>query len=59
MPIGVEDFKNLSPRNRLLIVLGICLLIGYFYYMYFFQGVFEKRTTLNAKLTEMQQQIEV
>ena len=59
MPIGVEDFKNLSPRNRLLIVLGICLLIGYFYYMYFFQGVFEKRTTLNAKLTEMQQQIAV
>ncbi len=33
MPIGVEDFKNLSLRNRLLIVLGICLLIGYFYYM--------------------------
>ena len=57
MPITVEDLKNLSPKTRMLIVLGICLLLGYFYYMFFFQGILEKRIALGAKLTELRQQV--
>jgi type IV pilus assembly protein PilO len=57
MPITVEDLKNLSPKMRMLIVLGICSLLGYFYYMFFFQGILEKRIALDAKLTELRQQV--
>ena len=41
----------------MLIVLGICLLLGYFYYMFFFQNILEKRIALGAKLTELRQQV--
>ncbi len=58
MAIAVEDLKKLSPRNRVLIVLGVCLLLGYFYYMFFFQSVLDKRITLGAKLTELQKQVD-
>ena len=58
MAITVDDLKKLSPRNRVLIVLGICLLLGYFYYMFFFQSVLDKRISLGAKLTELQKQVD-
>lgn len=58
MAITVEDLKKLSPRNRVLIVLGVCLLLGYFYYMFFFQSVLDKRISLGAKLTELQKQVD-
>ena len=58
MAITVDDLKKLSPRNRVLIVLGICLLLGYFYYMFFFQSVLDQRITLGAKLTELQKQVD-
>jgi type IV pilus assembly protein PilO len=57
MAISVDDLKKLSPKVRMLIVFGICLLLGYFYYMFFFQAVLEKRIALDAKLTELVQQI--
>ncbi len=57
MPVTVEDLKNLSPKMRILIVLGICLLLGYFYYMFCFQNILEKRIALGAKLTELRQQV--
>ena len=58
MAITVDDLKKLSPRNRVLIVLGVCLLLGYFYYMFFFQSVLDKRISLGAKLTELQKQVD-
>jgi type IV pilus assembly protein PilO len=57
MDLDVDSLKKLSPRMKALIVLLICLLLGYFYYMFFFQALLEKKMTLGAKLTEMQQQI--
>ena len=57
MDLDVDSLKKLSPRMKALIVLLICVLLGYFYYMFFFQALLEKKMTLGAKLTEMQQQI--
>lgn len=57
MDLDVDSLKKLSPRMKALIVSLICLLLGYFYYMFFFQALLEKKMTLGAKLTEMQQQI--
>jgi type IV pilus assembly protein PilO len=57
MAISVDDLKKLSPKMRMLIVFGICLLLGYFYYMFFFQEILAKRIALDTKLTELQQQV--
>lgn len=57
MDINVDDLKKLSLKMKALIVVVICLLLGYFYYMFFFQAILSKQMTLNAKLTELQQQI--
>jgi type IV pilus assembly protein PilO len=57
MDINVDDLKKLSLRMKALIVFLICLLLGYFYYMFFFQAILAKQMALDTKLTEMQQQI--
>jgi type IV pilus assembly protein PilO len=57
MAISVDDLKKLSPKMRVLIVFGICLLLGYFYYMFFFQEVLAKRIALDTKLTDLLQQV--
>jgi len=57
MDINVDDLKKLSPKLKALIVFLICLLLGYFYYMFFFQAILAKQMALDTKLTEMQQQI--
>jgi type IV pilus assembly protein PilO len=57
MDINVDDLKKLSPKMKALIVFLICLLLGYFYYMFFFQEIIAKQIALDAKLTGMQQQI--
>ena len=57
MDINVDDLKKLSLKMKALIVFLICLLLGYFYYMFFFQALLAKQMALDTKLTEMQQQI--
>jgi type IV pilus assembly protein PilO len=57
MDFNVDDLKKLSPKIKALIVVGICLLLGYLYYMFFFQAILAKQMALDTKLTEMQQQI--
>jgi type IV pilus assembly protein PilO len=57
MDINVDDLKKLSPKMKALIVSLVCLLLGYFYYMFFFQEIIAKQIALDAKLTGMQQQI--
>ncbi|MDP2838454.1 MAG: type 4a pilus biogenesis protein PilO [Syntrophales bacterium] len=57
MNINVDDLKKLSLKMKALIVFLICLLLGYFYYMLFFQAILTKQRALDTKLTEMQQQI--
>jgi type IV pilus assembly protein PilO len=57
MDINVDDLKKLSLKMKALIVFVICLLLGYFYYMFFFQAILAKQMTLDGKVTELQQQI--
>lgn len=57
MDLNLDDLKKLSPLKKGLAVFVFCLLIGYFYYMYFLQGIVESQFTLRAKLDEMQPQI--
>ena len=57
MDFNVDDLKKLSLKMKALIVFLICLLLGYFYYMFFFQAILAKQMALDTKLTEMQQQI--
>jgi len=57
MDINVDDLKKLSLKMKALIVFLICLLLGYFYYMFFFQAILAKQMAFDTKLTEMQQQI--
>lgn len=57
MNINVDDLKKLSLKIKVLIVFGICLLLGYLYYALFFQAILAKQMALGTKLTEMKQQI--
>ncbi len=57
MDFNVNDLKKLSPRIKALIVFVICLLLGYLYYMLFFQAILAKQTALNTRLMDLQQQI--
>jgi type IV pilus assembly protein PilO len=57
MDVNLDDLKKLPLKMKVLIVFLICVLLGYFYYMFFFQEILAKQVTLDAKLTEMQQQI--
>ena len=57
MDINVDSLKKLSIKMKALIVFLICLLLGYFYYMFFFQAILAKQKSLDTKLMEMQQQI--
>lgn len=57
MDLNVDDLKKLSLKIKVLIVFGICLLLGYLYYALFFQAILAKQMALGTKLTEMKQQI--
>ena len=57
MAINLDELKNLSPKVKALIIVLACILISYFYYMFFLQAALEKRITLGAKLTDLQQQV--
>lgn len=57
MAITLEDIKKLSPMVKALIVCLAYLILGYFYYMFFLQAALEKRSTLDSKLTGLQQQV--
>ena len=55
--INLEGLNKLSPKIKILIVGLVCLLIGYFYYMFFLSDVLTKKIALDAKLVELQQQV--
>jgi type IV pilus assembly protein PilO len=57
MAITAEDLKKLSPRMRAGIVFIVCLLVAYFYYFFYLQAALEKKTNLENKLSDLQQQI--
>ena len=57
MAIGLDDIKNLSLRKKLLLGLVLLLLIGYFYWFYLFQPVFDKKTKLSEELGNLNTRI--
>jgi len=57
MAIDIEDLKKLTPKQKVLLVLLVCLLIGYLYYTFFLQEALAKRQALGTQLADLQQQV--
>jgi type IV pilus assembly protein PilO len=57
MAIDLQELNKLSPKVKILIPCLICALLCYFYYMFFLADVLTKKAALDARLTELQQQI--
>jgi type IV pilus assembly protein PilO len=57
MAIDLEDIRKLPPKAKALMLCLACMLLGYFYYLYFFQATWDKSASLDARLTELEQQV--
>jgi type IV pilus assembly protein PilO len=57
MAITLDDIQKIPNRYKLLIGLAVFLLLGYFYFFYFFQPALEKQTALRTNLDYLEQQI--
>lgn len=57
MAITVDTLKNLSPKIKVILLVIAFVLIGYFYYAFFLQAAIQKKTSLQAKLVELQDQV--
>lgn len=57
MAIGIEDIKRLSTGKKVMIFIGLFLLLGYFYWFYLFQPVFDKKVKLGEDLETINRQI--
>ena len=57
MAITVDTLKNLSPKIKIMLLVIAYALIGYFYYFFILQSSFDKKASLQTKLTELQEQV--
>jgi type IV pilus assembly protein PilO len=57
MAINFDQFNKLSLKLKVLIIGLACILIGYLYYMLFLETALAKKMALDAKLTDLQQQV--
>ncbi len=57
MAITVDSLKNMSPKMKVILLVVAYALIAYFYYFLMLQGSIEKRTSLQGKLVEVQEQV--
>ncbi len=57
MAITVEDLKKLSPKMVAALMAGVFVLLGYFYWFLLFNAAWEKRTALQTKSADLEQQI--
>jgi type IV pilus assembly protein PilO len=57
MAITFNDIKKLSTKARLMLVILVIFLIGYFDWFYFLSSAMEERAALDANLTEMKGKI--
>jgi type IV pilus assembly protein PilO len=57
MAITTEDLKKLSPRMKAVLVMGACLLVAYFYYMFYLQSALEKKGNLEKRLSDLTQEV--
>jgi type IV pilus assembly protein PilO len=53
----LNDIKKMSTKYKVLVVILVIFLIGYLYWFYFLSSAIEEKTSLNAKLVEMQGKI--
>ncbi len=58
MAITVDSLKNMSPKTKLILLAVAFALIGYFYYVLILQVAIEKRTSLQTKLDDLQEQVD-
>jgi type IV pilus assembly protein PilO len=58
MAITVDSLKNMSPKMKVVLLVIACALIGYFYYFFLLQSAIEKKTSLQTKLGELQEQVD-
>jgi type IV pilus assembly protein PilO len=57
MAINLEELKKLSPKIKILITCLVCILIGYFFYMFFLSEALTTKKALETKLADLQQQV--
>jgi type IV pilus assembly protein PilO len=57
MALTPDDLKKLPPKQKALIFFGVCLVLGYLYYMLFLQDALAKGASLSEKMTTLQQQV--
>jgi type IV pilus assembly protein PilO len=57
MAISLDDLKKMSPKRKALILSLVFLLLGYLYYYFLFQALYEKKAGLDTRLSGIKQQI--
>jgi len=57
MAMNLDELKKLPLKLKILIIFLACVLIGYFYYMFFLQDALANKMALEAKLAEIEQQV--
>ncbi len=57
MAITLDDIKKMSTQAKLLAIILIIFIIGYFDWFYFLSSAIEEKTSLNEKLIEMKGKI--
>jgi len=57
MAFTLNDIKKMSTKAKLLAIILIVFIIGYFDWFYFLSSAIEEKTSLNEKLIEMQGKI--
>jgi type IV pilus assembly protein PilO len=57
MAISLDDLKKISPKRKALILSLVFLLLGYLYYYFLFQAMYEKKAGLDTRLSGIKQQI--
>jgi type IV pilus assembly protein PilO len=58
MAITLNDIKKMSTQAKLLAIILIIFIIGYFDWFYFLSSAIEQKTSLNEKLIEMKGKID-
>jgi len=55
--LSMKDIKKMPLKAKVGVVVGVMLLIGYFYWFFFLSSALTKKNTLSEKLATMEQQI--
>ncbi|MCD6152782.1 MAG: type 4a pilus biogenesis protein PilO [Syntrophobacterales bacterium] len=58
MSITAEDIKRMPNKYKVILVLFVFLLIGYFYYFFFLQATLDNKDRLKERLSSLQKQIQ-